>query len=139
MKALKVIAAVFALIAIITACQNEGELNYSRYYANGQAIYQSNCQNCHGQNGEGLGELIPPLTDSVFLKAHRHELACYLHNGLKQTIVVKGKTYEGQAMPQQNLSPIEAAEVITYVLNSFGNKAGLHDNATVQKDLAGCK
>lgn len=139
MRALQIIGVICVFVAVLSACQNEGELNFRRYYSNGQAIYISNCQNCHGQNGEGLGQLIPPLTDNVFLKMHRNELACYMKNGLTHSVTVNGKVYEGQKMPPQNLTPLEVAEVTTYVLNSFGNKAGLYDNDAAQKDLANCK
>lgn len=137
MKLLLIVGSFLTAILIITSCQNQQQVDYNRYYSAGAAVYQSHCQNCHGANGEGLGGLIPPLTDMAFLKTNRHKLACYLESGLKGAITVNNKKFEGQ-MPATSLSPIEIAQVLTYVTNSFGNKAGLINNDEVQKDLKGC-
>jgi len=123
---------------ILSSCDNEAELNFKRYYSSGQVIYQTRCQNCHGNNGEGLGALIPPLSDSVSLKTRLHSLACFVKNGLKHPITSNGKTYS-QPMPAQNdLSSIEIAQVLTYVNNSFNNKLGLIDVQQVNNDLQKC-
>lgn len=127
-----------AFIILIASCQSDEQINYNRYYTSGAAVYQSHCQNCHGEKGEGLAAMIPPLTDTVFIKQHLHQLPCYLQNGLKGKISIHQKDFEGQ-MPATSLSPIEMAEVLTYVANSFGNKAGLIDNDAVVKDLKGCE
>ncbi|WP_431295263.1 c-type cytochrome [Pedobacter sp. P26] len=56
------------VIGIIISCQNQETIDLQNYMSNGKDIYKAKCQNCHGENGEGLGKLAPPLTDSVFLK-----------------------------------------------------------------------
>ena len=127
-----------AFIILIASCQSDQQINYTRYYTAGAAIYQSRCQKCHGEKGEGLAAMIPPLTDAAFIKQHLHQLPCYLQNGLKGKININSKEFEGQ-MPATSLSPIEMAEVLTCVTNSFGNKCGLIDNDAVEKDLKGCE
>jgi len=127
------------VFCIITSCQNEGEMTYNRYYSVGSTIYNSKCQNCHGANAEGLNSLIPPFTDSVYLRKNLSRLPCFVRNGLKDTIVVAGKKFSGIMPAQISLSPIEIAEVLTYITNSFGNKMGLVDAAMVERDLQGCK
>lgn len=138
MRALLIIGSFLMAILVVASCQDEQQVNYNRYYSAGAAIYQSHCQNCHGDKGEGLAALIPPLTDSVFLKTNRRQLACYLQNGLNGKINVLNKEFNG-VMPSTSLSPIEIAQVLTYVTNSFGNKAGLINNDEVAKDLKGCE
>lgn len=133
-----IIGLVLVVAAAIISCQNEQQVDYNRYYSAGAAVYQSHCQNCHGSNGEGLAALIPPLTDSVFLRTNKHQLACYLENGLKGKITIHNQPFDGQ-MPATTLSPIEMAQVLTYVTNSFGNKGGLINNDAVEKDLKACK
>lgn len=140
LKAKLVLAICFLIMAvvIISSCQNEDELNFKRYYSTGSTVYQSHCQNCHATNGAGLGELIPPLTDSAYLKTNLHNLPCIVKNGLSQNIEVKGKSF-AQAMPAQaDLTPIETAEVLTYIGNSFGNKLGLVDVSVVEMNLKKC-
>ncbi|CAN5119442.1 hypothetical protein BH09BAC6_BH09BAC6_18970 [soil metagenome] len=130
--------AFFLLIFIIVSCQSEGGLEFDRYYSGGSLLYQSRCQNCHGANGEGLAALIPPLTDSVYLRTNKAGLACFTKNGLKGKITVAGRSFEGQ-MPYTDMAPIEIAKVLTYVTNSFGNKMGVLTTQQVAEDLKKCE
>lgn len=138
MRAFLIIGSFLMAVLIIASCQDEQQVDYNRYYSAGAAVYQSHCQNCHGDKGEGLAALIPPLTDTLFLRTNKHQIACYLENGLKGKITVNNKEFDG-VMPSTSLSPIEIAQVLTYVTNSFGNKGGLINNDEVAKDLKGCK
>jgi mono/diheme cytochrome c family protein len=138
LKVILIICAFVMAVTVITSCQDEGELNFKRYYSTGQSVYQNHCQNCHGAKGEGLGALIPPLTDSVYLKTNLHQLPCFIKNGITGNVTVNGKPYS-QAMPPAELTSIEIAEAITYVGNSFGNKVGLVDMDAVDADLAKCR
>lgn len=129
----------FILTCIFVSCQSESEIEYKRYYIQGRNIYQTQCKNCHGENGEGLGTLIPPLKAADYLKKHKEQLACIIQNGLKDTIQVNGKLYSGQMPAQVQLSPIEIAEVITYVTNTFGNRQGMYQVEKVNVDLEKCR
>lgn len=127
----------FALI--VSSCINDEDIEYKRAYTAGAVIYQQHCQNCHGNTGEGLSALMPPLTDSVYLKQNTSQLACILKYGLNgKLIIVHGKPYQNQ-MPPSDLAPIEIAQVLTYVKNSFGNKLGVVKVEEVNKDLSVCK
>jgi mono/diheme cytochrome c family protein len=128
----------FALIILALSCQNDGQVEFNRYYSGGSQIYQSHCQNCHGVKGEGLKALIPPLTDSGYLNSNKTLLACYVKNGLKGKITIHNKTFE-EEMPSSDLSPIEIAKVLTYVTNSFGNKMGTINLEQATADLGKCK
>ncbi len=128
----------FAGIIIFQACSNEQKLNYQRYFVNGKGLYEKNCQNCHGVNGEGLGKLYPPLTDTLFLYKNKSALACIIKNGLGDKITVNN-TIHDSAMPGNGaLADIDIAQVIVYITNSFGNKQGFYDQMQVAADLKGC-
>lgn len=135
---IRAISIIGLLLAILVACQGEEQLEFNRYYTSGKVLYQSKCQNCHGDNGEGLSALIPPLTDPVFLKANKHQLACTVKYGLNAPIIVNKKPFVGK-MPLTDLAPVEIAEVLTYVNNSFGNKMGVVTTKMVEEDLKNCK
>ncbi|SDD28139.1 Cytochrome C oxidase, cbb3-type, subunit III [Mucilaginibacter pineti] len=126
------------LIVFAISCQNDGQVEFNRYYSGGSQIYQSHCQNCHGAKGEGLQALIPPLTDSIYLNSNKTALACYVKNGLKGKITIHNKVFD-EEMPSSDLSPIEIAKVLTYVTNSFGNKMGTINLEQVTADLGKCK
>ncbi|MFM6975306.1 MAG: c-type cytochrome [Sphingobacteriaceae bacterium] len=122
----------------IPSCQSESEITYLRYYTSGKKLYEANCQNCHNSDGNGLAQLYPPLTDSIYLKQNKTKLACYIKYGLSGEIQIAGKAYNAQMPAQKNLSDIEIAEIVTYVTNSFGNKQGFYGADMATKDLKNC-
>ena len=136
----KVIGAISFLLTLIfiASCESENDIEFKRYYSIGAEVYQTHCQNCHGTKGEGLSALIPPLTDSIYLKNNKTSLSCYIKSGLKGTILINGKSFD-DAMPANELSPMEIAQALTYVCNSFGNKLNTITQEQVEADLAKCK
>lgn len=126
-------------MAIIVSCQNQQQIDLQNYMANGKDIYVAKCQNCHGENGEGLGELAPPLTDSVFLKNNKTRLACIIKNGLNESITIHGKEYKEKMPAFPELANIDVAQVMVFITNSFGNKQGFVHYNEVSKDLQNCK
>ena len=126
-----------ALAVLVISCQSEDQVEFNRYFSAGSAVYQVHCQNCHGAKGEGLQGLIPSLSDSAYLKSNKHQLACFVKNGLKGQINVSGKQFEGE-MPPNDLAPVEIAQVLTYVTNSFGNKSATITTELANVDLAKC-
>jgi len=135
----KVIAGISVLMLILlVSCQNAQDLEFDRYYSSGSLVYQSHCQNCHGANGQGLNGLIPPLTDTVFIKNNIHLLPCLVKNGLRGKITISKRDFT-EKMPANDLAPIEIANVLTYVANSFGNKRGTIDVTQVGTDLNDCR
>ncbi len=82
------------------------------------------CGACHGQNGEG-GPIAPPLAGSEWVKGPISNLVRIQLRGLQGPITVAGKEYNMPggmaALSFQNDEQI--AGVLTFVRNSFGNKA----------------
>jgi mono/diheme cytochrome c family protein len=138
---LKVIAFIAVMLCvIIVSCQSEAEQEYKRYYSTGTLVYKAKCQNCHGEKGEGLSNLIPPLTDTAYLKKNKAQLACFVKYGIKETITtINGKAYEGAMPANVDMPAIDIAEVLTYIGNSFGNKMGTITVDEVNADLEKCK
>lgn len=82
------------------------------------------CAACHGQNGEG-GPIAPPLAGSNWVAGPVSNLIRIQLRGLQGPIHVSGKEYNFPA-PMAALSyqtDEQIAAVLTYVRNSFGNKA----------------
>jgi mono/diheme cytochrome c family protein len=127
-----------AVSSIIYSCQSADRLEQDMYYTNGRDLYITHCQNCHGEKGEGLGELAPPLTDTVFLKDNKDRLACIIKNGLEGPITVAGKVYDEKMPDEKNMADIDIAQLIVYITNSFGNKQGMYKTEEVKQDLKNC-
>jgi mono/diheme cytochrome c family protein len=118
-RSLAVIGLGIAVIAF--SCQPNVSIQTAQYAVNGQKLYQTHCQNCHGAKGEGLGALYPPLTDTVYQRENRHRLACIVKFGVPQ------------------LSPIEIDYILTYITTRFGNSNDSFTQEEVKKGLASCK
>ncbi len=127
------------LTGMIYSCQQESAIEFAKYMSNGKDIYQMKCQNCHGNKGEGLGKLAPPLTDSLFLKEHQSLLACIIKHGSQQGLVVHGIPYEDKMPPFPEMEAIDIAQVVVYIRNSFGNQLGMYSYEQVLEDLKNCK
>jgi mono/diheme cytochrome c family protein len=88
----------------------------------GKAEYMI-CGACHGQNGEG-GPAGPPLAGSEWVTGPVSNLVLIQLRGLQGPITVAGKEYNFPVgMYPLGLSDKQIADVLTYIRNSFGNKA----------------
>ena len=84
------------------------------------------CAACHGQNGEG-GPLAPPLAGSNWVQGPVSNLIRIQFRGLQGPITVSGKEYTSFPAPMAAIgagnTDENIAAVLTFVRNSFGNKA----------------
>ena len=71
-------------------------------------------------NGKGVGTTYPPLAGSNWLEEKRKESIHSVKFGLNGEIQVNGKTYNNVMTPL-GLSDDEVADVMNYVMNSWGN------------------
>lgn len=89
----------------------------------GKRVYEANCQACHQANGEGIPHAFPPLANSDYLNKNPQLGIDAIVKGLSGPIKVNGVDYDG-VMPAMRLNDNDIANVLTYVLNSWGNKGG---------------
>lgn len=139
----------FFFAILLVSCDNvdktTGRNMYSKreritmrqYYVAGERLYEQNCSNCHGQNGEGLARLIPPLNGTDFVERDSL-LACIIKNGLEGEILVNGVMYN-QPMPGNfRLTNLEIAEISTFLYKKFFNKDVLLSPLSLEKTLSEC-
>lgn len=86
----------------------------------GGLVYTDFCMQCHIANGKGVPGNFPPLAGSNWLKEKRTESIRGVKYGQKGEIEVNGVSYNGVMMPM-GLSDEEVADVMNYVMNSWGN------------------
>ncbi len=86
----------------------------------GKEIYTDFCIQCHLANGKGT-ETFPPLADSDWLVNKRKESIHAVKYGQSGPIKVNGKNYNAMMSPL-GLTDEEVADVMNYVMNSWGNK-----------------
>jgi cytochrome c551 len=115
------------------------KIRMRQYMVQGKILYQMHCQNCHGEDGLGLGKLIPPLAKSDYLISDIARGMCIIKNGQEGKIQVNGIEYEQLMPPLNNITPLEIAEIITFVSNSWGNKTQLWDVKEAERVLSDCQ
>ena len=89
----------------------------------GKAVFDQNCAACHQLNGEGIPAAFPPLAKADYLLKDKNRAIHLILNGLEGKIEVNGKVYVG-AMPSLGLNDEQIANVLSYALNTWGNKGG---------------
>jgi len=97
----------------------------------GQGLYAEYCAACHRPDGIGAPGLIPPLTNTDWVKTKNRLLQVVLH-GLSGRIEVNGLPYEQEMPSFKHLSNEDLAALLTYVRASFGNAS----NAVIASELA---
>ncbi|NNJ24386.1 PVC-type heme-binding CxxCH protein [Alienimonas chondri] len=96
----------------------------------GAEVYrrESHCATCHQPNGQGLPNLYPPIDGTLWATGNEERLIRMVLDGMHGTIEVKGKRYSSPPLPpmtgfRQILNDREIAAVLTYVRNSWSNRA----------------
>ena len=98
-------------------------------FVKGEEIYnrEGYCVTCHQPDGLGLSaSQFPPIAESEWITGSEERLIKLALKGLMGPLALKGKSYPGQ-VPMTPfggmLNDEEIASVLTFVRNTFGNKA----------------
>ena len=127
----------YLLFAIITLVITSNSCKTDKY-SQGKLLYDNFCVNCHGDNGQNLAELIPPLANSDYLTKEKDKIACLIYYGYKGKMTVNGKEYNQQMPGNPNFNDIDIANLINYINNHFGNNNGYTSLKDVQEALNNC-
>jgi mono/diheme cytochrome c family protein len=99
--------------------------------AQGKSVYAQYCLTCHMADGLGVDGMNPPLAKTDYVLGDKTRLTKVLLNGL-QGVEINGEQYHGVMPAQESLTDAQIAAVLTYVRNSFGNKASAVTAAEVK-------
>jgi mono/diheme cytochrome c family protein/lysophospholipase L1-like esterase/glucose/arabinose dehydrogenase len=100
---------------------------------------EAHCATCHQPQGTGLANIYPPLVNSPWVLGSETRLIKISLHGLWGKITVNGATYDPLlGVPPMTafksiLNDEEIAGVLTYVRNSWGNKASAVSPEAVKK------
>lgn len=111
----------------------------------GKRLYISYCSACHGKTGEGIDNIAPPLIASEWVSANEIEIPTrILLDGMAGPVSVNGVRFSyPNTMPglRDNIETNngEIANILTFIRNSFGNKASAINSEQVGKIRAATK
>ena len=98
----------------------------------GKKIYDTYCMACHQADGSGVSGLNPPLIKTKWVLGDKKQLITILLKGMDEPIEVNGEEYSNVMASHAFLKDEEIADVLTFIRNSFGNKASAVTTAEVK-------
>jgi mono/diheme cytochrome c family protein len=106
-------------------------------YVQGKRLYTIHCQNCHMEDGSGLGTLIPPIVTSKYLGSNT--LTCLILNGKRDTIRQKNAWLE-QVMPaNRHLSNAELTNLINFIEHRWNVEFSEKTILQVETESSACQ
>ncbi len=91
--------------------------------ARGGRVYAQYCASCHQVDGGGVPGLNPPLERTSWVTGSKTRLIRIVLKGMNTHEEIAGETYNNTMAPHNHLTDQQIADVLTYIRNSFGNKA----------------
>ncbi len=113
-------AAVGAVAKPVSASQAKTALQASM--DRGKDVYFQQCLACHQADAGGVQDMTPPLTGTKQVLGDKATLVQIVLKGMKG-VQVNGDDWHNVMAPHSDLTDRQIADVLTYVRNSFGNKA----------------
>ncbi|HEY4373398.1 MAG TPA: cytochrome c [Burkholderiales bacterium] len=109
-----------------------GDAYFTRVMETGGRLYAKYCADCHGADGAGAPPAYPPLAGnhSLAMRSAVNPIRMVLNGGFPPGTAGNPRPY---GMPPFRLvmNNDEAAAVVTYVRNSWGNQAGMVSSVEV--------
>ena len=119
-----------------TASLASGTLTVQDQVHAGEALFAGTCSVCHQANGAGLAGVFPPLAKSDYLGTDTKRAVDVVLRGLAGKVRVNGSDYDSVMPPMNQLNDDAIANILTYVLNSWGNPGGSVSADDVKKRRA---
>ena len=98
----------------------------------GSEVYLTNCLACHQADGSGVPNLNPTLVKTKWVSGSKAVLIQQILKGSQGKVEIDGETFNNAMPPLPHLTDQQIADVLTYVRNSFGNKASAVTSAEVK-------
>jgi mono/diheme cytochrome c family protein len=89
----------------------------------GKKVYNLYCLSCHAADGKGMTNLNPPLIKTPGVTGNKTKLVQVILKGMDTHEEINGQVYTNTMAPLDYLTDQQIADVLTYIRNSFGNKA----------------
>jgi mono/diheme cytochrome c family protein len=108
------------------------ETDLQKSIAAGKKVFKKYCISCHQADGGGVPNLNPPLINTPYIIGNKENLIKIILNGLNKNIEIEDEVFSNPMPALKVLKDQEIADVLTYVRNSFGNKASMITTAEVK-------
>jgi len=90
----------------------------------GKTVYLQRCMACHQMDGGGVPRLNPPLDGASKVKGNdKLYLVRVIIKGMTERVELDGEYYDNNMSANPDLTDTQIADVLTYIRNSWTNKA----------------
>lgn len=104
---------------------------FRKQFPAGLSLFNSTCQTCHGEDGNGIAALAPPLNKSEWVTGDKDKLIAIVLYGLTGPVSVNKKLYQAPEvsgeMPglgqNKDISDETLAQVLSYIRKNWNNNA----------------
>ncbi len=130
----KIIAAGIVSFIVLSLSKLSAQPSLKASMERGKKVYEITCIACHQADGEGVQRMNPTLVKTKWVLGDKRALSKIVLNGLQGgEIEIDGDNFHNPMPPQGDLlNDQQIADVLTYVRNSFGNKASAVTPAEVR-------
>lgn len=122
----------FILFFFLSVVSSSAQSINKQTIAKGKEVYSLYCLPCHQDDGSGVPHLNPPLVKTSYVLGDKKKLIGIVLNGFQEKVEINGDIYSNVMAPHDFLTDDEISSVLTYVRNSFGNKAAVVTTADVK-------
>ncbi len=120
-------------IAMVPAEKQAATADIKASLAKGKTIYVQRCLVCHQKDGGGVPHLNAPLDGASAVVANdKAKLIRIVLKGMTERVELDGEYYSNNMTPHNDLNDQQVADVLTYVRNSWTNKASAVTAAEVK-------
>lgn len=98
----------------------------------GKAVYDKACLSCHMPNGLGVPRMAPSLSNSKYVLGTKTKMIRIVLRGSEEFPANEDRDFTNPMAPIPNLTDQQLADVLTFVRNSFGNRASVVSAADVK-------
>lgn len=99
----------------------------------GKLVYLQQCLACHQVDGGGVPKLNAPLDAATqVVNNNKERLIRIVLKGMTESVELDGEYYSNKMAPHSDLTDQQVSDVLTYVRNSWSNKASAITPAEVK-------
>ena len=145
MKKIILVVSLFSVTCLLVIAQTKKPIkktidNPAASIERGKSVYQRECLSCHQADGGGVPHMNPPLAGSTdVIGVDKKKIIGIVLHGMTDRIPLDDEYYSNNMASHANLTNQQIADVLSFVRNSFGNKADVVTLAEVAAVRAGKK
>jgi mono/diheme cytochrome c family protein len=126
----------FTITCIFMGMMLSTQMANAQNLIKGKKIFETRCLVCHQADGGGVPNMNPPLDGSTAVNGKDiARMVKIIKNGLDERVAIDGMYYNNAMIAMPDLTAENIADVLSYIRNSWSNKAGLVSLAQVNGAL----